>query len=300
MINICVAIEINYIDQCAILINSIIKNEYQENLSKLFFYIIIKGEYQSDYEIFKKTFKGINFLIIPVGSADKIEVFTNQKYNFNTANEHLKTNIVFYRLFIPYFLTNVSGKILYLDCDMIVTEPISELFNSVSLKDYPIAAIPNEIYRRNIRDIDLMDKYFPLVEETINRKVRYDVNVNSFNAGVFMFDIDLWKIKYIDMFMEMIRLNNRYDILVDNDQGILNTVFYDNFEKIENKWNQLDFGCSKSWLDTVPDVVKRNKKILKNPSGIIHWNGPENPWLYKSEDNHPFPSSVLLWNKYRI
>ena len=84
-------------------------------------------------------------------------------------------------------------------------------------------------------------------------------------------------------------------IFKHNDQGIMNIVFYKNFKKIDIKWNV--YGYGHNWdSDNLVIILKEilNKKF--DDSYIIHYTGPNKPWICKKD--HIIPKCVKLWNYY--
>lgn len=141
----------------------------------------------------------------------RLEKFDSEIINCRVTSEQIaryKTDIS-YTVFLRYFVADFvkEDKALYVDCDLVVTKNLDDLF-ATDLQDYPLAAIRDFGGRA----------YF-------GREI--------FNAGVLLINNDLWKQE--QMTQRLIDLTNEWHDKVDQaDQSILNMLF-------ENKWLELDF-----------------------------------------------------------
>ena len=141
----------------------------------------------------------------------RLEKFDSEIINCRVTSEQIsryKTDIS-YTVFLRYFVSDFvkEDKALYLDCDLLVTKNMDDLF-ATDLQDYPLAAI---------RDFG----------------GRVYFGREMFNAGVLLIHNALWKQE--NMTQKLIDLTNEWHDKVDQaDQSILNMLF-------ENKWLELDF-----------------------------------------------------------
>ena len=141
----------------------------------------------------------------------RLEKFDSEIINCRVTSEQIsryKTDIS-YTVFLRYFIADFvqEDKALYLDCDLLVTKNLDDLF-ATDLQDYPLAAVRDFGGRA----------YF---------------GQEIFNAGVLLINNDLWKQE--NMTQRLIDLTNEWHDKVDQaDQSILNMLF-------EHKWLELDF-----------------------------------------------------------
>lgn len=165
----------------------------------------------------------------------------NARVEENQVNSY-KTDIsytVFLRYFIPDFVE--EDKALYLDCDLVVTKNLDELF-SIDLDDYPLAAV---------KDLGGLHYYNEVI----------------FNAGVMLINNKRWKEESITQ--KLIELTNKYHNTVSQaDQSILNMLFKD-------KWLELDFSYNAITLHT--DFANYNLFDIDYPV-IIHYLTERKPW----------------------
>ena len=141
----------------------------------------------------------------------RLEKFDSEIINCRVTSEQIsryKTDIS-YTVFLRYFVADFvkEDRALYLDCDLVVTKNLDDLF-ATDLQDYPLAAVRDFGGRA----------YF---------------GREMFNAGVLLINNVLWKQE--NMTQKLIDLTNEWHDRVDQaDQSILNMLF-------ENKWLELDF-----------------------------------------------------------
>lgn len=141
----------------------------------------------------------------------RLEKFDSEIINCRVTSEQIlryKTDIS-YTVFLRYFVTDFvkEDKALYLDCDLVVTKNLDDLF-ATDLQDYPLAAVRDFGGRA----------YF---------------GQEIFNAGVLLVNNAFWKKE--NMTQKLIDLTNEWHDKVEQaDQSILNMLF-------ENRWLELDF-----------------------------------------------------------
>lgn len=110
----------------------------------------------------------------------------------------------FYRLFLPTILDESVDKVLFIDCDTIVLQDLSSLWN-----------------------MDLEDKWLYGVDDCRSVEYRHNIGLqdddNYINNGVLLIDIDAWKKNNVeDMFIKFIH-DYEGDITYV-DQGVQNGV----------------------------------------------------------------------------
>ena len=141
----------------------------------------------------------------------RLEKFDSEIINCRVTSEQIsryKTDIS-YTVFLRYFIADFvqEDKALYLDCDLLVTKNLDDLF-ATDLQDYPLAAVRDFGGRA----------YF---------------GQEIFNAGVLLVNNAFWKKD--NMTQKLIDLTNEWHDKVEQaDQSILNMLF-------EHKWLELDF-----------------------------------------------------------
>ena len=176
----------------------------------------------------------------------RLEKFDSEIINCRVTSEQIsryKTDIS-YTVFLRYFVADFvkEDKALYLDCDLVVTKNLDDLF-ATDLQDYPLAAIRDFGGRA----------YF-------GREI--------FNAGVLLINNALWKQENITQ--KLIDLTNEWHDKVDQaDQSILNMLF-------ENKWLELDF--DNNHIVIHERFANYSFPDGQEYPGIIHYLSERKPW----------------------
>ena len=177
---------------------------------------------------------------------NRLEKFDSEIINCRVTSEQIsryKTDIsytVFFRYFVADFVK--EEKALYLDCDLLVTKNLDDLF-ATDLQDYPLAAVRDFGGRA----------YF---------------GQEIFNAGVLLINNILWKQE--QMTQKLIDLTNEWHDKVDQaDQSILNMLF-------EHKWLELDFDYNHIVIHK--QFTDYQLPVGQDYPGIIHYLSHRKPW----------------------
>ena len=301
----------NYIDIFFTVVKSIILSEYRNCKSKIVFLINYFGT-DEEIKFIKDKFNsmfGRNKIFIKniLKEYPEISKEINECYDFKTAESQIQTASVYCRFYLDKIWENFNGNLLYLDLDLIVRKPISDLFASLDNKHTLFACDNFNIHdcMSNANNFskdfnEIIAKNPKLMDDCkhMNRfnlaKEKYNLKEPGFNAGVWAINLDNFrKNKYSDILKLCMKVQAKKKIFKHNDQGIMNIVFYKNFKKIDKKWNVYDYGFQRENLSSRKNI----QKILGekfDDAYIIHYNGPDKPW--KRKEGHLFPQSVKLWD----
>ena len=164
-----------------------------------------------------------------------------QNWSLPPVGQHINF-MTFARYFIPSFVS--EDIVLYLDCDLVVTRDLTDLF-SIDLTNKPLAAA----------------------------KVIYGLE-DRFNAGVLLINNAYWKENTIQQ--ELIEITEReHGHLPEADQTVLNIVMGENYVLLDDTYNfQIGY-------DQVAD--NRGQYFIfelpLNPlPAIIHYLSADKPW----------------------
>ena len=177
----------------------------------------------------------------------RLERYDSEIINCRVTYEQIsryKTDIS-YTVFLRYFVSDFvqEDKALYLDCDLVVTKNLDNLFET-DLQDYPLAAV---------RDY--------------GGRVYYGREM--FNAGVLLINNRLWKQE--NMSQRLIDLTNEWHDKVDQaDQSILNMLF-------ENKWIEMEFDNNHVVIHK--QFTDYELPAGQDYPGIIHYLSHRKPWF---------------------
>lgn len=228
------------------LINSILEN----SISTFEFFVFHDGvssfKLESLSSFVQRNHCRINFIEIPLSKIDTFEKMTNIKFTLHYG-----------RLFIPEYIGETTGLVLYLDADIIALKDISPLFD-IDLDNYYLAAVQDPLLPKIL---DGVVNYRDLV---IPRDVKY------FNSGLILFNINKWNSDDITLKMlEKLRDNKNYVRFWD--QYIFNIFFWDKWKELHGSWNSfpektknindiniLHFAGKKPWYPRYFSTIKRN------------------------------------------
>lgn len=231
----------NYAPYLAVTLKSLLVNS-----SKKYFYKI----YVLTTKLHPDLQEKINKVLEPNSSIEYVNVeneliklkeklFLRDYYSFET----------YYRFFIPDMFPQYK-KVIYLDCDIIVKEDISIMYNT-NINHYLVGAVSDQAFRECGRDfIDYAEKVL-------------DINVNKiFNAGVLLINSEMFRT--YDILGRFTNLLSKYKFRVTQDEDYLNVLCKDKVKYLHPGWNKMPF----------EDNFK--EKDVK----LIHYNLHLKPWHY--------------------
>ena len=121
------------------------------------------------------------------------------------------------RLFVADMLPLDVNRVLYMDCDMLVREKISELW-STDLGENLIGAVQDQ------------------VSETAKTRIGLDPSEQYFNAGLLLIDLKKWRNARIgDKCVRFIEAHDGQ--VMHHDQGVLNGVLKNQWVRLPLKFN---------------------------------------------------------------
>ena len=169
------------------------------------------------------------------------------------------------RLLIPQLIP--AEKVVYLDTDLIVLLDILD-FDKIELADFPLAA--GKIGKAT----QSWDADFYI------NTLRFAEDVQVFNSGVLLFNINAWKAQNMDEKCK--DYAQKYgDYFFSADQTLLNAVMKGQFMHLPEQFNLAWSAVSKS--------------IEKPANSIIHFIGSPKPWDIFGEKVH---TAYPLWYRY--
>ncbi|MBO5446844.1 glycosyltransferase family 8 protein [bacterium] len=239
--NICLSCDNNYAQYAGVVIASILLNS--DDKSFFNFYILdgnIEQENKDKIEKLKeiKNFN-LNFISIDENLFEVYKKIGTHSYISLSA---------YYRLKLASLLPKID-KVLYLDCDVIVSSDLTELFET-DISEY---------YAAGVKDIAVNSSgYVPKLEKG---------NI-YFNSGVLYFNLDKIRKDNIESEFEKYTIEN-FDKIRVGDQEIINVVCQGKIKELYSTWNVQS-----------SNFVNRSD-YTKNPN-IVHYVGRNKPWKFGS------------------
>lgn len=189
------------------------------------------------------------------------------KFHSYSYSEHI-SRAAYYRIDLPILLSNID-KVIYLDCDLIVLDDISELWN-----------IDFKSEKRLIACQDHSSEMAKSYNMLFNKKPKS----GYFNSGVIMMDLDnLRKDDFVNKMHSIInKLDNKFSIIKDADQKYFNYFFFDKWQKIDIAWNT-QAGTEFYDSHEATELKKEEFDSLFNNMKIIHYSSQFcKPWEYST------------------
>lgn len=196
----------------------------------------------------------------------------------------------YFRLFVGKIFSEYK-KIIYLDCDLILTTDIAQLF-FIDIQEYPIAAAADVTISNSLYTTGFNQGAWNYFKKYMFETLGFSNQKNYFNSGVMLIDIEKFNSVELDYLFDLAKRNNKFF----HDQNVLNAAFEDNYFQLPQEWNfqwNIKFhsinGCYKKMLPN--DILTLYEEYDVMPA-IIHYTSHEKPW------NNPYHSFADIWWKY--
>lgn len=169
----------------------------------------------------------------------------NIRVDQNMFNSYKTGDLINYTTFFRYLIPDLvtSDRSLYLDCDLLVTGDLSELFY-MDMEGKPVAAVASAC--------------------------AWESDPYGFNAGVLLIDNSLWRSNsYISQLLKL--TEEKQAEVAMADQSILNIFFQHNWKEIDSTYNYLvglDYNYRAAELSRLENSLPK----------IIHFAGTHKPW----------------------
>jgi len=247
---VCFSSDNKYAPYLGVTITSIFKNKHEGDN---FHFYILDGGISEENKVKIRTLCNshgvIEFITVDKSLFSDCPIFENDRLSLAT----------YYRIILPDICPR-ENKLIYLDCDIIVTGSLRDMLN-----------------------IDLCDSYIGGIIDSAYKIGQARMNVNQYiNAGVLLINAKKWRDdKVTDMIFTWIK-NNKHRIL-RHDQDTLNAALENKVMLIDNKWNaQLN---PNSEIDI--DYIK-----LASSAVILHYVCKK-PWKVESWQETPYTNTYL-------
>lgn len=189
-----------------------------------------------------------------VAAKYKLEEFTNLKERKEKGLVGLNSNTANFVRFVIADLLPDQHKAMWIDADTVVEcDVVSMVRKALTKSSHAIAAVP---VRRKPQGIQ--SKY-----------VKHSI---SFNAGVFVVNLDRWRSQGLTRKIRRLTLKNRKDnIYAYGSQPPLVLTIGSKFEHLSPAWNV--------------KVNKINHENSKGKACLLHWSGKRKPWNTFTDPN---------------
>jgi lipopolysaccharide biosynthesis glycosyltransferase len=242
-VHIVYAPDARYAAYAGISIASIIRRLPREWVPDLHFHLLSDGITRREFDRIRQVTAEINAPL----SLHEMRDWLNQDLNFLKRDFKHLTRGTYSRLFITEVLPRTIDRVIYLDCDTIVTSDIGELARITHGMSSPVAACAN-------RDLTPREPQIGMGPTT-----------PYFNCGVLVIDLAAWRRENIGA--RLVDIATRFPECRFQDQDVLNLAFAGRFMPLPQNWNfQIIVGATPS----IPDDVR-----------VIHYCGKQKPWHFR-------------------
>ena len=268
----------NYAPYIAVLIASACYN----TKSFLKFYIIgdpIFSFTRKQIESMKNKFNNFDIEFLDI---DMEKEFSSFRQASSFAAAPYWSNTTYARILIPKLKPDIK-KVINLDADVIVLGDLQKMID-VDLDGYALGGVPDN-YMIN-QCLAKGDNYMDFSKEMLEK---------YFNAGVLIFDCDIWREKNIieELFKIQAKYKNKLKYV---EQDLLNKYFDNNFKLIGIEVNLMN-----SSISTLMNCPQKYKGLAYRKWDCIirHFEGPMKPWHYNERSFSPsFTCNTISFEEF--
>ena len=292
LIDVSLCCDKNMLEQAYVTIKSVKDNSVQGN--KLCFNIVREAETSEKelnlFQDLEDENTKINFYNINnyINNEDK-KAFSIFGYPFTAAS---------YRIFLPRIISDNVKRTIYLDCDLIVRNNLSELWNK-SFDGHLLAAVKDFGVIYHIKKNDVKHK-----ESVALKNLNLKNPENYFNSGVLLCNLEkMRKENFIDKCISVLCQQKNMIYL---DQDVLNIVCNSDLQVLDANWNVItEFtNMKKDLLENLNEIDRKSFTDSLYSPAIIHYAGPIKPWesteialssyWWQTARNTPFYEHMLM------
>ena len=182
-----------------------------------------------------------------------------------------------YTIVVPRFLPAEVSRVVYLDADILVRRPLTDLW-ATDLGDHAFAAA--------------RDSYLPTISAGLApwRRLGLDPRAPYFNAGIIVMDLDAWR--DAELSERAMRLLGE-EGFPKSDQSALNALSAGAWQPLDPTWNLqshfLTGDTSRAWSWTDRAVLER---AIADP-GIVHFCHGDFARPWQAGSSHPYRDAWL-------
>ncbi|MBE9189327.1 glycosyltransferase family 8 protein [Gloeocapsopsis crepidinum LEGE 06123] len=172
----------------------------------------------------------------------------------------------YYRIFIADLLPEQIKKAIYLDCDLVINEDLSQLWQTDLGENYVLAA--QDTWIHSVSANNGLLNY---------QELGIDSNAKYFNSGVLVINLEKWRRGKIST-KAIEYLNHYKEYILYGDQDILNALFTDQWGELDPQWNVTARVYEYSGWEESPYPENIYNNLIQNKPYIIHFVSGEKPW----------------------
>jgi len=198
----------------------------------------------------------------------KVEYLRIAKYFHNVNVFHVSAD-TYSRFIADEYLPSACGNVVYMDCDTVALTDIAELSDALD-HDMLLGAVSNVRHPYVSSSYSGRPVVFNFADMGIPPDSRY------FQNGVLVINMPLWRSRGISIRL-FDYLSRYHDDVILHDQGVFNAVLSDQWQRLDQRWNQVATVCHpEAWKE--PAYTRDDWRKTKRQPFIVHYSGPDKPW----------------------
>lgn len=244
--NICLTCDNNYVRHCIVTMLSVVESSGSNYL----FHLIVDGSLSKDNKKKLSSFISSSQLNIKL-----YEVDTSILKGVQFRKTRPLTEAAYLRVLMSSILDSSIHTVLYLDCDILVVNDISPIFD-LDISDYALAATKDITNRKDPHRFQIQ---LPYMEP-------------YFCSGMMYVNLDYWRDNNSEK--ALVNFSKREREVFFHDQDALNYVFKGKWYRLSPKWNKFyPIFYDKTFFENSEDYYH----FERNPM-IIHFYHYFKPW----------------------
>lgn len=251
MLNVLVTLDSKYIPPLKVLLNSMFLNNKEENITVYLLHSSLKKAEIDHLREFVATYKQTLF-----------PIFIDDHYFDDAPVLRHYTKEMYYRLAAHKFLPESVERILYLDPDIVVLNPIRE-FYEMDFENNLFIAAEHEMTAR--------------IALPFNRlRLRVPQAKGYFNTGVLLMNVALMR--------ELVQMEDIYQFIEDNklllvlpDQDVMNGLYWDKIKKVDSFRYNYDARYYER-MKLIPNIKYNDLEWIEKNTVFLHYCGKDKPW----------------------
>lgn len=204
------------------------------------------------------------------------------------AISHHISHTAYFRLLSSQWLPDWIDRVIYLDCDTIVQDDLTRLWDETQGDDHEVWAVPDVACpfidaRRGCADYERFGPYLAAITPVANyRELGFSGDEWYFNSGVMILNLAQWRARGRSAeLLECLEKNARY--IWCWDQYALNVVFRQRWGRLPLRWNfgshAYDYPVDGQGLHRGPLLPDEFGNMQQQPA-VIHYTTEIKPWHY--------------------
>lgn len=185
------------------------------------------------------------------------------------------------RLLAPYVLPAECEQVIYLDCDLVVLADLA-LLSDAANPQFAVSAVANVWYPYVSSRLDAPQtaglSSSPDTDAVVFNYAELGIPASNryFQSGVLVINLKIWRERRVSerAFQYLAEHKDRVQFL---DQGALNAVLFDDWFRLDQRWNQVSTSLlPERWI--APAYSRAEWVASKNTPFIVHYDGKYKPW----------------------